>query len=185
MLKIRPYHETDEYAWLHCRLLSFFHTDYYDDVWTQRPLDDQLEVALIALDEEELVGLIDITTEDNAATIDTLAVQPDVQRRGIGTTLLHAAISRLPDTITTLDAWTRDDQSANAWYRSRGFAENDRYLHVYKSWDESDDGFAAPDGLSAPVSAFLHAPMEREPEMRERFRRVHVCRQYVLMLPMC
>jgi hypothetical protein len=49
---------------------------------------------------------------------------------------------------------------------------------------EGDDttGFTTPDGLGRLVLAFLHAPIEREAEMRARFRRVHVCRRYVMAL---
>jgi len=50
---------------------------------------------------------------------------------------------------------------------------------VYKGHDEQAEGFTTPDGLSAPVVAFMHADISREAELRKRFRRVHVCRQYV------
>jgi hypothetical protein len=37
-------------------------------------------------------------------------------------------------------------------------------------------------GLGKPVTAFMHAPIALEAAMRERFSRVHVCRQYVRSL---
>lgn len=79
----------------------------------------------------------------------------------------------------TLDAWTRGDAAANSWYRRSGFRENFRYLHVYKQGDESAEGLTSPDGLSAPVTAFMHADFSRHDEMRAQFARVHVCRQYL------
>ena len=36
----------------------------------------------------------------------------------------------LPADVLTLDAWTRENTEANAWYQRSGFAENHRYLHV-------------------------------------------------------
>lgn len=183
MFSVRPYLPSDEPAWLRCRVLAFLNTNYYDDVWQTRPLEDDLAIALVAVDGEQLVGLIDITIDGAAATIDTIAVHPDAQRSGIGTALLAAAREQLPAGITTLDAWTREDAAANAWYQSRGFTENQRYLQVYKGWDDPSEGFTSPEGMSAPVIAFLHAPIEREAEFRARFRRVYICRQYLMVLP--
>jgi ribosomal protein S18 acetylase RimI-like enzyme len=181
---IRPYQPADERTWLLCRLLGFFDTDYYDDVRTVRPVvEPDMAVALVATDGDRLVGLIDVMIDGHAATIDTIAVHPDAQRRGVGTALLDAALVRLPRRVRTLDAWTREDRAANSWYRSRGFVEAYRYLHVYKGGDEADDGFSSPSGLSAPVHAFLHAPFAQESELRARFARVYVCRRYLLALP--
>ncbi len=181
---IRPYEPADERAWLLCRLLGFFETDYYDDVLTVRPpVEPDLAVALVAVDGDRLVGLIDVTIHGDAATIATIAVHPDAQRRGIGTTLLDAVLARLPVRVRILDAWTREDRAANSWYRSRGFVEAHRYLHVYKGGDEADDGFSSPSGLAPPVHAFLHAPFGREEELRARFARVYICRRYLLTLP--
>jgi hypothetical protein len=84
--------------------------------------------------------------------------------------------------VATLDAWTRDDLAANAWHRACGLTENFRCVHVYKDHDGSDEGFETPDGLSKPVTAFMHASIEREAEFRARFRRVHLCRQYLRRL---
>lgn len=162
-----------------CRLLG-----YYDDVKTARPvMAPDAAVALVAIDGGRLVGVIDITIDGGAATIDTVAVHPDAQRRGIGAALLDAALARLPSGVATLDVWTREDPAANAWYRARGFVEAYRYLHVYKGADEPDDGFVAPSGLPPPVHAFLHAPITREAELRARFKRIYVCRRYVLAVP--
>lgn len=178
-VSIRPYRLADEPSWLRCRLLGFFDTDYYDDVWTSRPSFDNPSVQLVAVDGDQVVGLLDVEIDGNLATIHTVAVHPDARRRGIATALLDRALADLPSGASTLDAWTREDDAANSWYRRTGFVEEQRYLHVYKEWDEPAHSFAAPPGLSAPVSAFMHAPIELEGQMRARFRRVHVCRRYV------
>lgn len=188
MFTVRTYQSTDEQDWLRCRLLSFFTTAYHDDVVTARPDEPGLLVRLVAIDSEGeadgdvLVGLIDVAVDGSAATIDCIAVHPDHHRAGIGSDLLTAARAELPDSVRTLDAWTRDDVAANGWYRSRGFVENYRYLHVYKDHDEPTDGFTVPDGVRGPVKAFLHGELEDEEDLRRRFRRVHICRQYLMDL---
>jgi hypothetical protein len=57
------------------------------------------------------------------------------------------------------------------------------YLHVHKEWDDEPNGFASPSGLSEPIRAFAHAPMEREAELRALFPRVYRCRQYLRSEP--
>ena len=52
------------------------------------------------------------------------------------------ALSRLEAArVETLDAWTREDVAANRWYRSHGFSEQYRYLHVYLNDGDDDAGF--------------------------------------------
>ncbi|PZF83990.1 GNAT family N-acetyltransferase [Jiangella anatolica] len=168
---------------MRCRLLSFFATQYYDDVVTRRPRYDEPSIQLVAAAGAEVVGILDVTIRDAAATIETVAVLPEHARAGIGTRLLHTALPELERRgPRTLDAWTREDPAANAWYRRSGFQEGHRYLHVYQDWDERDAGLAAPGELGTPVRVFAHAPIEREAQLRARFRRVHVCRQYVRSL---
>lgn len=175
MPTIRTYRPTDETSWLRCRVLGFLGTDYYDDVWTRRPDNP---VQLVAVEADDVVGLLDVDVDVDLATIDTVAVHPDRRGRGVATALLAEALRQLPPSVTTLDAWTREDAPAHAWYRSLGMTESEHYLHVYLGWDEPSDGFTAPDGLSSPVTAFCHAPLQREAELRARYRRVYVCRRF-------
>ncbi|WP_327638816.1 GNAT family N-acetyltransferase [Kribbella sp. NBC_00482] len=177
MTEIRDYRDTDAATWLRCRLLSFFGTEYYDDVVTQRPVFDNPAHRLVAVDNDTVIGLIDVEIFPDRATIDVLAIHPDHQRHGLATRLLEAVLPRLQGDV--LDAWTRGDAPANDWYQRSGFTENYRYLHVYKSSQDDAAGFEAPGQL---VTAFMHAPISEEASMRERFSRVHVCRQYVRRL---
>lgn len=135
-------------------------------------------IQLVAISAGRLVGLIDIEIDQELASIDTIAVHPDHQARGLGTELLQAAVGRLPGTVRVLDAWTREDMATLAWYRGRGFAESEHYLHVYKGWQDPDDGWVSPEPLTKPVMAFCHASLDHEAELRARYSRVYVCRRF-------
>jgi GNAT superfamily N-acetyltransferase len=180
MTEIRDYRDADAPSWLQSRLLSFFATEYYDDVVVDRPVFENPAHRLVAVENDTVVCLMDVEIFVDRATIDVLAVHPDHQRHGLATRLLDTVVPRLR--VGVLDAWTRGDAAANARYQRSGFTENFRYLHVYKSWQDDADGFEAPEGLGRPVTAFMHAPISLEASLRERFSRVHVCRQYVRSL---
>jgi ribosomal protein S18 acetylase RimI-like enzyme len=178
---VRDYTPSDESGWLRCRALAFLPTAYFDDVLTAKPVYEGAAVELVAGTDGEVVGLVDVTIAEQLATIETIAAHPDVARRGIGSQLLDEARRRLPDAVQLLDAWTRDDEAANAWYLSRGFEETYRYLHVYASSDSECESAIkqARDGLT-PVAGFFHADIADEAAMRRVFSRVHICRRYVL-----
>ncbi|MFE5775850.1 GNAT family N-acetyltransferase [Brachybacterium sp. NPDC056505] len=179
----RPYSPEDEKSWLRCRALAFLDTDYYDDVRRSRPAGPTLQLVAVApgpdaADHDEVIGILDIEIDGSLATIDTIGVHPDHRRGGIADTLLAEGLRRLPPGIAVLDAWTREDAAAHAWYRANGFTESDHYLHVYKGWDEPPEGWKAPEPLRRPVMAFCHADLANEAEIRDRFERVHVCRRF-------
>lgn len=174
--RIRDYEPADEPSWLRCRVLGFLATSCYDDVWQAKRRTD---LELVALDGGEVVGLLDVSVPGAEATVDNVVVHPDHRGRGIATALLEEALRRLERAgVETLDAWTREDRPALAWYARHGFVESSRYLHVYASADEVGTVVVAKHGLR-PARAFLHARIERETEMRQRFERVHVCRRLV------
>ena len=182
---IRNYQASDEPQWLLTRLLAFFDTNYYDDVKHVKTALAPPSIELVDSSATEIVGLLDVELDGETATIDTIAVRPDHSRSGVGRGLLSEALRRLPSSVKFLDAWTREDQAANDWYRAMGFVESHRYLHVYRSDEAGDprDGFETPAGLSAPIIAMMHAPIERESELRATYERVYVCRRYVLERP--
>jgi len=77
MFSIRPYEPRDEAEWLQCRLLSFFDTDYYDDVKiVKTPLPSD-SIQLVAEQGGRVVGLIDVELGSELATIDSIAVLRD------------------------------------------------------------------------------------------------------------
>ncbi|MCX4751336.1 GNAT family N-acetyltransferase [Kitasatospora sp. NBC_01287] len=185
---IREYTRTDETSWLRCRVLSFLSTAYFDDVLTAKPVVPAPGFELVAADDSgAVIGILDVTVEGDLATIDTVAVHPDHQHRGIGRALLAEARTRAGALgLPTLDAWTRDDPDTLRWYRAMGFAESDHYLHVYANYytdvAEPDRAITERRPGLRPMAAFLHANRRDEQLLREQFARVHVCRRFALQL---
>ncbi|MEV8389052.1 MULTISPECIES: GNAT family N-acetyltransferase [unclassified Streptomyces] len=181
---IRAYTRADEGSWLRCRVLSFLNTAYYDDVDRAKPAIPVPGLELVAVDRTDtVVGIMDTMVVDTLATIDTVAVHPDHQHRGLGRALLRETRSRIGDVgVTTLDAWTRDDPDTLRWYRAMGFEESDHYLHVfahaYTAADEPDRAVLQPRPGLRLMAAFLHAELADEPQLRREFSRVHVCRRF-------
>jgi ribosomal protein S18 acetylase RimI-like enzyme len=186
---IRDYTPADQTSWLRCRVLSFLTTPYFDDVLTAKAEIPAPGFELVALTADgTVVGIMDVAVEGELATIDTVAVHPDHQHQGIGSRLLALARPRAASLgATVLDAWTRDQEDTLHWYRSCGFTESSHYLHVYAD-ARSDPGEptaaigSARPGLR-PLSLFLHATdLSQEPQLREQFARVHVCRRFAMPL---
>ncbi|WP_229905709.1 GNAT family N-acetyltransferase [Lentzea cavernae] len=172
---IRDYEPADEGAWLRCRVLGLLGTTCYDDVW---PAKRRADLELVATD-GDVTGVLDVSVPGAEATIETVVVHPDHRGLGIATALLAEAVARLERCgVRGIDAWAREDAPALAWFARNGFVEECRYLQVYASPAEVGTALTAKHGLE-PVGAFLHARIERETEMRQRFERVHVCRRMV------
>ena len=180
-MHIRDYTPADEESWLRCRLLSFLHTNYYDDVVPARPTFTEPSIQLVAVNADLVVGVMDVTIEDTLATIDTVAVHPDHARQGTATALLTEALDRLSaHGADTLDAWTREDAAANAWYRANQFTEETRYIHVHtRGKEETAQAVRGTTGGQVPLSAFVHAPIDQEAALRAHYKRVYICRRYV------
>jgi GNAT superfamily N-acetyltransferase len=183
---IREYTPADEPSWLRCRVLSFLGTAYYDDVDRAKPVIPAPGLELVAVDAAAtVVAIMDTVVDGALATIDTVAVHPDHQHRGLGRGLLHRTRAAVRDRgATTLDAWTRDDPDTLAWYRAMGFAESDHYLHVYAhrytAPGEPDRAILRTRPDLRLMGAFLHAKLEDEARMRGEFSRVHVCRRFAM-----
>lgn len=173
--KVRDYEQTDETSWLRCRVLGLLGTTCYDDVW---PAKRRADLELVAVD-GDVTGLLDVSVPGAEATIETVVVHPDRRGRGIATALLAEAVRRLERCgVRKVNAWTREDEPVLGWFARNGFVEDFRYLQVYASPAEVGTVLSVRYGLE-PVGAFLHARIERETEMRQRFERVHVCRRMV------
>ncbi|MGI5500928.1 GNAT family N-acetyltransferase [Lentzea sp. CA-135723] len=174
--EIRSYEPADEASWLRCRVLGLLETNYYDDVWQAKRRTD---LELVALESGAVTGILDVTVPAGEATIETVVVHPDHQGTGIATALLEEAVPRLERCgVRSLDAWILEDGVALDWFARNGFAKAEAYVRVHASADEADTAVIARHGLVVS-GAVLHAPIEREAEMRQRFERVHVCRRVV------
>jgi ribosomal protein S18 acetylase RimI-like enzyme len=176
---LRDYAPSDEPSWLRCRVLGFLDTAYFDDVATHKPAR---VLELVAVSNDEVVGLLDASVDGADATIETIVVHPDHRRRGIARALLDEACTRLTARgARQVDAWTRDDGGTLAWYDAQGFAEAMRYLHVYASTPQEAAAFADRPDLM-PRGGFFHAWIEHEQALRAEFQRVHICRQFARSL---
>ncbi|UBH16487.1 GNAT family N-acetyltransferase [Macrococcus armenti] len=66
------------------------------------------------------------------AMIETIAVHPDYQRRGIAIALLVESVKLLEKMkIDYLECWTREDIASNGWYQKNGFKGFNEYYHVF------------------------------------------------------
>ncbi|MEU8325525.1 GNAT family N-acetyltransferase [Nonomuraea sp. NPDC048881] len=181
---ICDYNPEHESAWLRCRVLSFLTTAYFDDVATSKPAIPGPGFELIAEDSGTLAGILDVAFDGEMATVETIAVHPDRQRRGIGRALLDQARARARKLgARTLDAWTRDDPGTLRWYRTNGFTEGEHYLHIYANYytdpGEPDRAIGERRPGLRPMAIFLHAGLPDEHAIRAQFARVHVCRRFV------
>jgi ribosomal protein S18 acetylase RimI-like enzyme len=177
-LTIRAYGRGDELSWLRCRVLSFLDTSYYDDVAASKPRYER-GVELVAVHDDEVVGIFDASVDNNDAVLECIAVHPDYRRQGVGRRLLAQGLPKLRNLGgTRLTAWTREDLSANAWYLSLGFVETFSYLHVFAEGDTEVSKVVRVDDGLVPVKVFLHAKADREAALRTEFARVYKCRSY-------
>ena len=124
------------------------------------------------LDEVARFPRVDASVTGSESTIETIAVHPDYRRLGIAQRLLNEICDRLQRRgATQVDAWTRDDEGTLAWYRSQGFEQKMRYLHVYASDpDEAVSAFGSQLDLM-PRAGFFHAWLDHEDALRNQFSR--------------
>jgi ribosomal protein S18 acetylase RimI-like enzyme len=200
MAEIIEYREKYEESWLRCRVLSFLHTAYYDDVRQKKEPYDNESIGLIAINSDEVIGLIDIELEEKPGSVCSpsdkiegehrsgmiwhLAVHPDYRRRYIASDLLKAACERcLERGIVRLEAWTRDDEDSLAWYRAMGFSHEHQYVHWY--YNRYADGAELGKKLLGPaaeqiVEIFCHSK-EANDSIRQ-LERWHYCNRFDLVL---
>lgn len=101
-MHVRTYQKTDEQGWLRCRVLAFLNTAYFDNVLTKKETYVNSSIELVAIIDDQIVGLLDLEYEESDHTVCTLgtgrggmiwnvAIHPDFRRRGIAQTLLGEA----------------------------------------------------------------------------------------------
>ncbi|WP_404932077.1 MULTISPECIES: GNAT family N-acetyltransferase [Priestia] len=186
---IRDYKSTDETGWVRCRVLAFLDTAYFDNVLTSKEQYGNLAVELVAIENNQVVGLIDIECEMQAGTICSekgtnlggmvwhIAVHPDFRRKGIAYQLLCEAENRVRKLgINYLEAWTRDDNWVNKWYLKNRFEIKTSYLHVFleSSKEIKEAIHSSVQGLCL-IQAFAHYTGTEKEKLMSEYKRVHEC----------
>ncbi|MDD9791790.1 GNAT family N-acetyltransferase [Priestia megaterium] len=188
-LYIRDYKKTDETDWVRCRVLAFLDTAYFDNVLTRKEQYENLAVELVTIENNQVVGLIDIECEMQAGTICSkkgnnlggmvwhIAVHPDFRRKGIAYQLLCEAENRVRKLgITFLEAWTRDDDWVNNWYLKNSFEAKTSYFHVFlESSKEIRKAINSSVQDLHPVQAFAHYTGTEKEKLMSEYKRVHEC----------
>jgi ribosomal protein S18 acetylase RimI-like enzyme len=81
-------------------------------------------VTIGAWEGHRLVGSIRVEIDGSRATLGRLAVAPDQQGKGIGTSLLFAVLPYLPEQVTEIWVFTGKDSKQNlAMYTKHGYEE--------------------------------------------------------------
>ena len=187
-MEIRSYQPKDEQGWIRCRVLAFLDTAYFDNVLTEKEHYENPSIELVAVEDNQIVGLLDIEYELEERTVCSrgsglggmiwhIAVHPDYRRNGIASRLLEKGEEIAKEKkLNRLEAWTRDDKWVRTWYERSGFQLVDSYLHVYLEGNEELTGHIRsefPDLL--PIHTFAHYLGENKEEMKQKFKRVNEC----------
>jgi ribosomal protein S18 acetylase RimI-like enzyme len=109
-------------------------------------------VTIGAWEGHRLVGSIRVEVEGSRATLGRLAVAPDQQGKGLGTTLLFAILDHLPEDVAEIWAFTGKDSRHNlAMYTKHGYeAQYDEaageltYTYLRRVLHAVDAGRTAP-----------------------------------------
>lgn len=151
-MKIRDYRTEDELGWLRCRVLSFLDCSYYNDVFTSKETYENEAICLVAEEEGNIVGLLDVEIEtemgnvcvagnQRGAVIWHLAVLPEYRRNHVAAMLWEEAKKRLlKKEIHYCEVWTQEDEPANRWYVSQGFhnVKEKNWLRCYARPSKAD-----------------------------------------------
>lgn len=186
-MEIRNYKKADEVGWIRCRILSFLDTAYYDNVLKEKETYENPAIELVAVIENNIVGLLDIEYETKEGTVCTrgnglggmiwhIAVHPDFRRMGIGKKLLLKAqeISKEAG-LNYLEAWTRDDDWVNSWYDNNGFKQEESYLQVFIDGAELSGVIKSDIPKLYPILTYAHYVGEEQNEIKKKFKRTHEC----------
>lgn len=191
-MEIRFYNPNDEIGWVRCRTLSFLDTAYFDNVLNKKEKYQNPAIELVAIEDNQIVGLLDIEYEEKEDTICSkgeglggmiwhIASHPNFQRKGIGTKLLEKAekIAKKKG-LDYLEAWTRDDKWVNQWYEKSGFDKVYSYLHVYLEGNNEIKKVIRENNEPElqVIQAFAHYSGTDQKNVRLNFNRVHECNCY-------
>ena len=191
-LIIRPYNSSDQEKWLKCRLVSFHDSAYYDDVYTEKSVFNNLSLELVAEINGKIVGVLDLEKDNKdgsicyfksgtGAMIWTISVLPEYRRFGIASQLILKAVdwAKSKD-VDFIEAWTRDDKWVLDWYESIDFARFHSYWHIYFKGDNAKSLFKSKDKNIAPQSVFAHSNKDPKTLDQNKIDRFYKCSGYKL-----
>jgi len=188
-MRIRLYEPDDEVGWVRCRTLSFLDTAYFDNVLNKKEKYQNPAIELVAIQDGQVIGLLDIEYEREEKTVCTgghglggmiwhMATHPDYQRMGVGTQLLEKAENLAKkENLNYLEAWTRDDEWVNQWYEKSGFDKVYSYMHVYLEGEDETEKVIRPSNESdlQVIQAFAHYTGSKPDSIKSQYKRVHEC----------
>ncbi len=185
-ITINAYEADLEKDWLKCRLISFFETDYYDDVIIEKPHYDGKSVELVALADNRVVGLLDAEmNEDEDVTyydLHCIAVLPKFQGQGVGKLLFDKLIEETQKhDVKRIEVWTRENENANNWYLRQGFKQFMEYWHVWSESLPNDEVHELPASLNLK-GAFWHYLGDNPETLNIKVYDKRRCRGYELLL---
>lgn len=195
-MKIRKYKSTDEQGWLRCRVVSFLDCSYWNDVKTKKETYEGQSISLVAEDDGQIVGLIDIEIDSEELTykdkgkgaiIWHMGVLPEYRRFGVATKLWDLAKAELKaNDVKYCELWTQDDEPSNLFYQRAGFAQDksQTWIRCYakgKACKEllNEDKIGK---IYGPDELIFNAPMSRREELRDLCYRINEVRLYVRRL---
>lgn len=189
---IREYTSADEKGWVRCRVVAFLDCSYFNDVKTEKETYLQPSVCLVAEDGGQIVGLIDAELDsydlacagkERGAVLWNLAVLPEYRRHGVAKSLWESARERLAaQGIRYCEVWTQEDEPANTFYRSVGFAQEES-----QTWLRCRGNAAgvermlsaeARDGIFGVEELTFNAPVMRREELAPLCDRIDEVRLY-------
>lgn len=189
---IRKYTPADEQSWLRCRVTAFLDCSYCSDVKTAKDKFLQPELSLVAEENGEVVGLIDIeldsydlalSGDDRGAVIWSLAVLPEYRRQGLAKRLWETAKTQLTAAgVRYCEVWTQEDAPANSFYSAMGF-----HLEHAQTWLRCHANAAgvkcmlapsAMDGIFGVDELVFNAPLSRREELAPLCDRIDEVRLY-------
>ena len=193
-LIIRPYNLSDEENWLNCRLISFYDSAYYDDVYTKKPIFNNSSLELVAEINGKIIGILDLEKDNRdggicycksgiGAMIWSIAVLPEYRRFGIARQLVLKTMEWAKyKNIDFIEAWTRDDKWVLDWYESIGFVRFYSYWHIYFKGGYAKSLFESNDKDIVPQSVFAHSNKDPKTLDQNKIDRFYKCSGYKLVL---
>jgi ribosomal protein S18 acetylase RimI-like enzyme len=199
-MEIREYKDSDEKSWIRCRVISFMDSSYFDDVQNFREKYDNPSVRLVATDNNNVIGFLDVEYEnkpgdvcyfkgEKGGVIWHLGVLPEFRTQRIATLLWGKAKEMLINKgIKRIEVWTQDDKPATNWYLKQGFIMKESYLNAFVKGTTKTPIIQEYLNLNSIGQIYgvrslnFEAPVERKKELEKVCYRLYEVRAYEVHL---